>query len=75
MMATSLFYLEIIMGLMDFIEEVAGAVVAVEAVKKLDPEAGLLTEGLAAFAGYKGVEKLKEHFEDSEDKDDESVAT
>jgi hypothetical protein len=52
------------MGLLNLIEEVAGAVVAVEAVKKLDPGAGLLTEGLAALAGFKGVEKLKEHFED-----------
>ncbi len=48
------------MGLFD---EIAGAVVAVEATKKLDPNAGILTEGVAAFAGYEGVEKVEEHFE------------
>jgi aryl carrier-like protein len=56
------------MGLLNLIEEVAGAVVAEEAVKKLDPDANLLTEGLAAFAGFKGVEKIKEHFEQSDSK-------
>ena len=44
------------MGLLD---EVMGAVAAVEGVKKLDPEAGILTEGLAAFAGFKAVEVVE----------------
>jgi hypothetical protein len=48
---------------MGLFEEVAGAVVAVEGVKKLDPNASLITEGIAAFAGYEGAEKLEEHFE------------
>lgn len=51
------------MGLLNLVEEVAGAVVAVEGLEKLDPEAGLLAKGAAAFAGYKGVEALKEHLE------------
>jgi hypothetical protein len=48
---------------MGLFEEVAGAVVAVEGAKKLDPNAGILTEGVAAFAGFEGAEKLEEHFE------------
>ena len=51
------------MGLLNLIEEVAGAVVAVKAVDKLDPGAGILAEGMAAFAGFKGVEAIKEHLE------------
>jgi hypothetical protein len=52
--------------MMGFLEEagkIAGAVVAVEAAKKADPEAGILTEGAAAIAGYKGAEAVEEHFE------------
>ena len=55
------------MGLLDEVEKVAGAVVAVEAAKKLDPNAGIFTEGAAAIAGYKGTEKLEEHFEKKDD--------
>ena len=55
------------MGLLDEVEKVAGAVVAVEAAKKLDPNAGIFTEGAAAIAGYEGTEKLEEHFEDKKD--------
>ena len=51
------------MALLNLIEKVAGAVVAIKAVEKLDPNAGLLTEGMAAFAVYKGVEAVKEHME------------
>jgi len=55
---------------MGILEEVIGAVVAVEGVKKLDPNASILTEGIAAVAGYKGVEVVTEHLEDKEgDKD------
>ncbi len=52
---------------MGLFEEAAAAVVAVEAAKKLDPNAGILTEGVAAFAGYEGAEKLEEHFENKSD--------
>ena len=48
------------MGLLNLIEEVAGSVVAVQGVEKLDPNAGLVEKGMAAYAGFKGVEKLKE---------------
>lgn len=52
---------------MGLFEEVAGAVVAAEGVKKLDPNASILTEGIAAFAGYKGVEEVTDHLEKKED--------
>jgi len=51
------------MGLLDDAEKLAGAVAAVEAAKKLDPNAGLFTEGAAAVAGYEGVAKIKEEIE------------
>ena len=41
------------MGILDTLGEVAGAVAAVEGAEKLDPNAGLLTKGLAAVAGFK----------------------
>ncbi|MEM4988770.1 hypothetical protein V8G57_15360 [Collimonas sp. H4R21] len=52
---------------MGILEEVIGAVVAVEGVKKLDPNASILTEGIAAIAGYKGVEAVTEHLENKEE--------
>jgi hypothetical protein len=48
---------------MGLLEEMAGAVVAVEGVKKLDPNAGILEEGAAAVAGFEGTEALVNHFE------------
>jgi hypothetical protein len=47
------------MGILDTLGEVAGAVVAVEGAKKLDPNAGLLTEAAAAVAGFEGAGKLE----------------
>ncbi|SFA97023.1 hypothetical protein SAMN04515620_11057 [Collimonas sp. OK607] len=52
---------------MGILEEVIGAVVAVEGVKKLDPNASIFTEGIAAIAGYKGVEAITERLENKED--------
>lgn len=50
---------------MGLLNEIIGAVVAVEAAEKLDPEAGLLKKGLAAIAGFEGEkvieEKINEH--------------
>jgi hypothetical protein len=46
---------------MSLLDEVIGAVAAVEAVKKLDPNASLIEEGIAAFAGFKGVGAVEEH--------------
>jgi hypothetical protein len=48
---------------MGLLEEMAGAVVAVEGVKKLDPNAGILEEGAAAVVGFEGTEALVDHFE------------
>lgn len=56
--------LEELMGILDKLEEVAGAVVAVEGMKKADPGASLLGEAAAAVAGYKGVELIKEKLEE-----------
>jgi|GEM_PF-947168 len=56
---------------MGILEEVIGAVVAVEGVKKLDPDASILTEGIAAIAGYKGVEAVTEHLENKEEENKE----
>ena len=50
---------------MGLLNQIIGAVVAEEAVKKLDPDAGFLKKGLAAIAGFEGEklveEKLQEH--------------
>jgi hypothetical protein len=56
---------------MGFFEEVAGAVVAVEGLKKVDPDAGIITEGIAAVAGYEGVEAITNHFEKKEEENKE----
>ncbi|MEO5795242.1 MAG: hypothetical protein ABIP34_10095 [Rhodoferax sp.] len=55
---------------MGLLNEIIGAVVAVEGVKKLDPNASLLTEGLAAFGGFKAVEEVTEHMDKKEDEAD-----
>jgi hypothetical protein len=55
---------------MGILEEAAGAFAAVEGVKKLDPNAGVLTEGVAAIAGFEGTKEVTElidkHEENSE---------
>ncbi len=43
---------------MGLLEEAAGAFAAVEGAKKLDPDAGILTEGVAAIAGFEGTKNL-----------------
>lgn len=47
------------MGLLDEAGKIAGAIAAVEGAEKLDPEAGLLTKGIAAIAGFEGAGKLE----------------
>ena len=47
------------MGILDTLGEVAGAIAAVEGADKLDPNASLLTKGLAAVAGFKGAGALE----------------
>ncbi|ALP64755.1 MULTISPECIES: hypothetical protein [Paraburkholderia] len=39
--------------------EIAGAAAAVEALEKADPNASLLTKGMAAVAGFKGAGALE----------------
>jgi hypothetical protein len=56
---------------MGFLEEAAGAFAAVEAAKKLDPNAGVLTEGVAAVVGFEGTEAVtnlvEKHEEENKD--------
>ena len=42
-----------------------------EGVKKLDPNASILTEGAAAVAGFEGAGAIAEHFEKKEDGNDQ----
>ena len=41
---------------MGLFEELAGAAVAVEGAKRLDPNAGIVSEGIAAVVGFEGTE-------------------
>jgi hypothetical protein len=54
---------------MGLLNQIIGAVIAEEAVDKLDPDAGFLKKGLAAIAGFEGEkvieEKLSEHSNDT----------
>jgi hypothetical protein len=62
-----LFLWERDMGLLDEVGKIAGAVAAVEAAEKVDPEAGLLTKGVAAIAGFEGAGKLESLVENKEE--------
>lgn len=55
------------MGILDTVGEIAGAIAAVEALEKVDPDAGLLAKGAAAIAGFKGVGALEEMLEKKEE--------
>ena len=52
---------------MGIFEELAGAAAAVEAAKKLDPNAGLVTEGVAAVVGFEGTEAVTNLLEKHEE--------
>ncbi len=60
------------MGILDFVEEAAGAFAADKALEAVDPNAGLLAKGAAAIAGFVGVSKLKEVFGGSGDEQAEA---
>jgi hypothetical protein len=60
------------MGLLEDAEKIAGAVVAVEGMKKLDPDAGLITEAAAAVTGFEGAGAIAEHFEKKDDGEQKS---
>lgn len=51
------------MGFLEEAEKLAGAVAAVEGMKKLDPNASLLTEAAAALAGFEGTGAIVERLE------------
>ena len=55
---------------MGLLNQFIGAVIAEEAVAKLDPDAGFLKKGLAVIAGFEGEklleEKIGEHTETQE---------
>lgn len=55
------------MGLLDEAEKIAGAVAAVEGIKKLDPNAGLVTEAAAAITGFEGAGAIAERLEKKDD--------
>ncbi len=56
---------------MGILEEAAGAFAAVEAAKKLDPNAGILTEGVAAVAGFEGTEAVTDFIHKKEEEKSE----
>ncbi|MBS1820798.1 MAG: hypothetical protein JST61_02285 [Acidobacteria bacterium] len=60
------------MGLLDDAEKIAGAVVAVEGAKKINPNANILEEGAAAVAGFEGTGVVKDALENFLGKKDES---
>jgi hypothetical protein len=55
------------MGFMEEAEKLAGAAAAVEGMKKLDPNASILTEAAAAIAGFEGTGAVVDHFEKKEE--------
>jgi hypothetical protein len=55
------------MGFLEEAEKIAGAVAAVEGMKKLDPNASLVTEAAAAITGYEGAGAIAEHLEKKEE--------
>jgi hypothetical protein len=52
---------------MGILEELAGAAAAVEGAKKLDPNAGIVTEGVAAVVGFEGTEAVTNFIEKKEE--------
>jgi hypothetical protein len=52
---------------MGILEEAAGAFAAVEGVKKLDPNAGLITEAVAGIAGFEGAGAIENFIEHKEE--------
>ncbi|MGC1461382.1 MAG: hypothetical protein WA802_04220 [Terracidiphilus sp.] len=52
---------------MGLLEELGGAAAAVEGAKKLDPNAGIVTEGIAAVVGFEGGKEIGDLLERKED--------
>jgi hypothetical protein len=55
------------MGILDKVGEVVGAVAAVEALEKVDPDAGMLAKAAAAVAGFEGAGKVESMLEKKDD--------
>ncbi len=55
------------MGFLEEAEKLAGAVAAAEGMKKLDPNAGFLTEAAAAIAGFEGTGAIVDRLEKKEE--------
>ncbi len=54
------------MGILNIVEEAAGAFAADKALEAVDPNAGFLAKAAAAVAGFEGVEKLKDVMSEGE---------
>ncbi|SEJ79103.1 hypothetical protein [Paraburkholderia diazotrophica] len=61
------------MGILDKVGEIAGAVAAVEALEKVDPDAGLLAKAAAAVAGFEGAGALESLIEKKKDDTQEAA--
>lgn len=59
------------MGILNLVEEIAGAVAADKALEAVDPNAGFLEKAAAAVAGFKGVEAIQDHFEEANEEKNE----
>lgn len=57
---------------MGILEEAAGAFEAVEGVNKLAPNAGILTEGVAAIAGFEGTKEITQLIDKKEEEKSDS---
>lgn len=55
------------MGILDIVEEAAGAFGADKALEAVDPNAGLLARGAAAIAGFEGAKMIKNRLSDADD--------
>ena len=53
-----------IMGIVNIVEEAAGAFAADKALEAIDPDAGVLAKTAAAIAGFEGVSKVQEMMSD-----------
>ncbi len=63
------------MGIINFVEEVAGAFAADKALEAVDPNAGILAKAAAAVAGFEGVKMVKEHMNAQSDQPADAVST
>ncbi len=55
------------MSFLEEAEKLAGAAIAVEAARKLDPNVSIVTEAAAAVGGFEGAGAIAEHFENKEE--------